>query len=313
MSVNKPYRASVPSEGQSQPPALQAVIPMEKTGNATMRIVDGGPEAPATVSLPDPTQIVETHDPLTGEVTGGPESADNATAPAPASVPEADPDEIDDPRFKGKSKKEIFESYKNLERRAGEHAEEVGRTRKFFDEFVNRPQAAQPPAPQPVVQGLPTDDTELLNKLLTKPSEVLAALKNDLRADEQKRVQQGRMAQVQKDNDAIIKDPAFVEWVRNTIPPQLAYAADADPALFGFVVNQFKSTRAAPAPQSQAAHDPTVRRVPVGTAAPTPASARSSTPTFTRGELMEMQTKDPERYRKLQPEIMQAYREGRVR
>lgn len=253
-----------------------------------------------------------------------PPQATTEPAPAPAqepapAAPEATTDEVDDPRFKGKSKAEIYKAYQNLERLKGEHDAEVNNYRKLFAEKVLKPEMDKLNAP-PQPESSPDAETNLLNEILNSPSQfkkkTIAEAKQELLNELNGAARLNEIQQAKAAKQAIIDTPEFVNWLTSNVPQHVAAAADTDPATFNFIMKSyetFSGTAAAPAKPTEPQPD---RRVPIGPAAGVPAA--SATPgtkpvIFRQSELAEMMLYRPEEYARRQPEILAAYREGRIK
>ena len=241
-------------------------------------------------------------------------------------------EDIEDPRFKGKSKKDVYEAYKNLERLKGEHDAEVSAYRRLYEEKVLKPEMEQrnKAQAQPVAAATVSDDDDasLLNEMLSTPSlfakkirdQAKQELFNDLNRAANAQTVQAKMAEA---NDVISK-PEFRAWLVANVPQHVATQADTDPATLQFILNSYKQTLAPAAaanpdvpatqivPASVAAPLPpnVDRRYPVGSAVGVSAASRStSTATFTLGQLADMQLNRPDEYARRQPEIMAWYTE----
>lgn len=270
--------------------------------------------------MPDP-------EPTAPEATTEP--APTAPAPEASAAPattDTAPDDVDDPRFKGKSKAELYKAYQNLERLKGEHDSELGNYRKLFMENVLKPQFEKPPAAPAADAPKPDDETTLLNEILTSPSsfkrktvqqakeEVISELTGAARMNE---VQQAFAAK-----KAVIDDPKFAAWLTSNVPQHVAAAADTDLNTFNFIMKSYElangapAASAAPAPAAQPGTPAPDRRIPIGPAAGVPAAsaAPAAKPViFKQAELAEMMLYRPEEYARRQPEILAAYREGRIK
>lgn len=245
-------------------------------------------------------------------------------APATTETPESD--EIDDPRFKGKSKVELYKAYQNIERLKGEHDAEVSMYRKLFAERVLKPEmdaAAKPAKPA----ENPDDPTAALSEILTNPIErekkVIARAKQELMAELAGVARMNEVQQAFAAKQAIIQSPEFKEWLTSNVPQHIAAAADQDINTFNFIMKSYEmasgaaaAPTSAPGPSSPTAPAPD-RRIPVGPAAGVPAASAapgSSKPVvFKQAELAEMMLYRPEEYARRQPEILAAYREGRIK
>jgi hypothetical protein len=287
--------ASVVSEGNITEP--EPLPPQEQPPQAT------------TEPAPAPTQ----------EPAPAPESA------APKATTETGTtDEVDDPRFKGKSKAEIYKAYQNLERLKGEHDSELSNYRKLFMEGVLKPQFEKPAAPEtPAPAPAATTDTDLLNEMLTNPSQfqkkTVAQAKQELLNELNGAARLNEIQQAKNAKQAIIDTPEFVNWLTSNVPQHVAAAADTDPTIFNFIMKSyeaFSGVAAAPAAPAKPTEPQPDRRVPIGPAAGVPAASASpgTKPViFKQSELAEMMLYRPEEYARRQPEILAAYREGRIK
>ena len=260
-------------------------------------------------------------------------------APQGQAVPQAEPaapgpdDDVEDPRFKGKSKKDVYEAYKNLERLKGEHDAEVSAYRRLYEEKVLKPEMEQrnKTQAQPVVAAPANseDDATLLNEMLSTPSlfakkirdQAKQELFNDLNKAANAQTIQAKMTAAQD----IISQPEFGKWLVANVPQHIAIQGETDPATFQFILNSYKQTLAPAAPIDQTAQATPVaqaapvvapmpanvdRRYPVGSAVGVPAASRTtSAPSFTLGQLADMQLNRPDEYARRQPEIMAWYKE----
>lgn len=254
-------------------------------------------------------------------------------APEPKQPEQPAPEDVDDPRFKGKSKKEVYESYRNLERLQGEHAQELKTYKTLYEQQVLKPQMeaaqkARNPQPEPPP---PTDPSAVLNEMLTDPvkyeRKMIERAKRELFND---LTQASTVAQAQQEaaaNQALFQTPEFQEWEKVNLTPALVQQASTDARVVKFIVNAFKASHptAAPAPapvqpetspQEPATPAPVVpsapapdRRIPLGNAMGAPAAGKPATPgpKFTTAQLARMQIEDPEQYARRQPEILEWY------
>ncbi len=259
-----------------------------------------------------------------------PAEAPQGQAPAAQEVAPVETDEIDDPRFKGKGKKAVYEAFRNSERLIGEHSAEVATYRKLYEEQILKPQIearikGQQPEQQPVN---PQDDTALLNEMLTSPTKFAKKLRDDakreLMEDLVSKANAATVQQAKSSQQEIIASPEFRTWLVSNVPQHLAVQADNDPATLQFVLNSYKAFK----PTAEASQEPSAeqtasanpvpptrplpanvdRRIPVGNAVGVSAASRTSpAPAFTLGQLAQMQLHRPDEYARRQPEIMAWY------
>jgi len=272
----------------------------------------GMPDNPPVEVPPSAVSPAPTADPQT------------STPTEPAAEPPAatDPDEVDDPRFKGKSKKDIFESLRHAERLIGRQGEELGHMRRFVDTHV-RPQQVQPPKPSQ------EENQALLKEMLENPTAFVQRTQAAALAQVQGVIVQAELARIRNENQAIMQDPAFANWLQ-TVPPHLIQAADQDPQLSAFIFNQYRTANAsapppaaspaqpaAPAPSPASPGMPSLaQRSRVMAAAASPGGAARpnvSTPAFTRSQIRKLMAENPAEYERLLPQIVAAHREGRVK
>jgi hypothetical protein len=247
-----------------------------------------------------------------------PPAQDPATPPTVPSVP--NPEEIDDPRFKGKTAKEIYDSLRNLESDHGRLANEVGQYRKMFAPNNLQP-TQQAPQPNPV------NEADLVAKFLTKPSEVMNQIENSIFAKINANNQRSRLEALASENSQLLQDQKFLGWVQKSVPRGLIEEADRDPDKFQFLVNQYRATgtlTSAPQnippvipsnpPQSPASPVSRTVAVPSVAATGTGNSSRAPGPTvWSRKEILNMHLNNPQEYARNVNEIQKAYAEGRIR
>jgi len=121
------------------------------------------------------------------------------------------------------------------------------------------------------------------------------------------------------DVEAIVKDLDFQKWVMESVPRQDMWqkASAGDFNYADELFSQYKSLHGIKMEQQkEIARTEKERELNAATAVASGASqdaVSKGKPTYKRSELIRLQLEDPRRYADLQPEIYQAYKEGRVR
>ena len=222
-------------------------------------------------------------------------------------------------KFRGKTLEDVAKSYLELEQQFGKQGQELGELRKLTDAYllseVNRREPKQEPTP---VEDISTfDDSDPVVKEARKLVEKeLSPFKQEL-AELKREKFVAKLSQKHADFETIVQDKSFQDWVMESPvrvelfkKADLAFDVDSATELFNIWKERTgretdrqakEETRVA----TNAAFDK-ARMETTSTDEPSPKKK------YRRADLIELRQRQPDRYRALEAEIMQAYREGRI-
>jgi hypothetical protein len=241
--------------------------------------------------------------------------AEEVKAEEPKPAPEI-PDKL-----RGKSMDDLIKMYQEAEKLIGRQAQEVGEVRKLADELIKRQIATNKVEPKEAVEedtDFFADPVKAVNKAVATHPAIQQA---QVAAAQLARMQTAnRLAQSHPDYTQVIADPEFADWVKESSVRQRLYAAadqqfDFDSA--NELLTNFKALkRVKQETVNQAAQqlkEQNEKTLKAATVTLDGGTGETSKKIYRRADLIRLQMNDPERYLNLQPEIMQAYAEGRVR
>jgi len=228
-------------------------------------------------------------------------------------------------KYRGKSLEEIIRMHQEAEKLIGRQAQEVGEVRKLADELIKRQlDTKQSPEPNVAKEDEEVDWFEnpekAVQKAVDKHPTVVEAKQTLAQIQQQQFVQ--KLQASFPDFENTVSDPEFAQWIQSS-PVRLKLYAAADNFDFDSaaeLLNTWKLVKPAPVKQEQVAakevpaqvkadREKQMKAVAVDTGSP----GNVSTKIYRRADLIKLQLEDPDRYMELQPEIMAAYSEGRVR
>ncbi len=224
-------------------------------------------------------------------------------------------------KYKNKSVEDIIKMHQEAEKLIGRQAQEVSEVRKLADELLKR-QLSSSAAPE-IEQNAPEVDffenpQVAVKKAIESDPAVQEAKQVALELKRMKTAQQ--LASKHPDFGQIANDEGFQEWVKGS-KVRLSLYAKAD-AEFDFEaadellstykeLRQIKAQKETSAVQEagkqQKAQAMKAAAVDIG------GSGEVSKKIYRRADLIRLKMTDPSRYEALQPEIMAAYAEGRVK
>lgn len=244
---------------------------------------------------------------------------------ATVSNPEDTPDSIELPeKFQGKSMEDIIKSYQELEKEFGRKNNELGELRKLTDSILQQqlsePQSAfqfETPDPEIEFDDLINQPKEVIRTVLETDPEI-QAIKQELAAVKRNE-SLARLREQHPDADKLVVDPAFQTWVTASPTRQRMFQEansnfDADLAaeLFSMYKLAQQAGKQATEQMREEAADKAVADAKLETGR-TSTQANSSKPILSRAELIRLRIEDPQRFQAMEPQIMEAYAEGRVR
>lgn len=228
-------------------------------------------------------------------------------------------DEDDDlpEKYRGKSAKEIARMHQEAEKLIGRQANEVHEVRSLADQLIKQQlEKAQKPATQEVPQEVDFYDNPhqaVAKAVETHPDVVKAREAAAVVARMQFKEQ---LAAKHPDFQELVNDNGFAEWVKSS-PYRLQQYAQADTnsdlAAADDLLSTYKQLRQIQ--KAQAVDAGKEVREKQLKAATVDGGGTGETPRkiYRRADIIRLQITDPKRYADLQPEIMQAYAEGRVK
>jgi hypothetical protein len=231
-------------------------------------------------------------------------------------TPEVQEPEIPD-KYKGKSAEELVQMHQEAEKLLGRQSSEVGELRKVVDTYIQT-QLTQDrqEAPQEVEEvDWFTDPDKAVDRAIQNHPKIKEA-----EALTQQYKQSTAMAELQRkhpDMQQILQDANFAEWIKaSNVRTKLFVAADqqydhesAD-ELFSLWKERQNIVQQTAAVEQQARKQ-SVKAASTGNARGSTESAPKKI--YRRADIINLMRTDPDRYAALQPEIMKAYEEKRVR
>jgi hypothetical protein len=270
---------------------------------------------PQEEELQDQEQVTSTPEPTEQPV-------DNPEEVVNASPPEDVEPEIPN-KYKGKSLEEIVKMHQEAEKLIGRQAQEVGEVRKLADELIKRQLESKQTPDAKVAEEEDVDWFAEPEKAVRNAVDKHPAVK-EAQETVQRFKQQEFMTKLQTDFpdfQTTVADPEFAQWIQAS-PVRLRLYAAADNLDFDSaaeLLNTWKLVKPAPVeqkPQVQAV-SPEVKAdraaAMKAVAVDTGSTGNVSAKIYRRSDLIRLQLEDPQRYMDMQPEIMSAYAEGRVR
>lgn len=215
-------------------------------------------------------------------------------------------------KYRGKSVEDIVKMHQEAERLAGRHAQEVGELRKLADEYIKSnltPKGQEQEEPDFFV------DPQRAIKRTLETDPLIKSVAEKTKAIEAKLNKQA-LEQAHPDFNDIIDDEKFQQWVSESKYRMQLYQTannnwdfDAANELF----DTWKQLNKTVATEKETRKQE-VKRGSVGSGnATTDVDAGSTRKIYRRADIIKLMQTDPKRYSMLQPEIMKAYQEGRVR
>jgi putative ubiquitin-RnfH superfamily antitoxin RatB of RatAB toxin-antitoxin module len=218
-------------------------------------------------------------------------------------------------KYQGKSVDDIIRMHQEAEKLIGKQAQEVGEVRRLADDLIkqNLQSNHKPIVEEPEVDFFEDPQKAILNTVNRHP-DVLAA-KQATQEFKRMNIQQ-KLAATHPDFQQVVQDSGFTEWVKAS-PVRLGLYAKAD-GEFDFdsaneLLSTYKQLKQVQTKQV-AAVDNTARQQSLKAASvDVGGTGESSKKIYRRADLIQLRMRDPDRYEALQPEIMAAYAEGRIK
>ena len=220
-------------------------------------------------------------------------------------------------RFEGKTQEELLEIVREQDRRIGQQGNELGNLRSTFDAMAKAQSVPAQPEPEPVeeadffVDPQKAVDSRIANHPALREAQQMA----------QKLAYAQGLATLQQrhpDIQQVVADEKFKDWIKASPSRMRRYqyadqSGDVDEA--DDLVSTWKELNKTVA-TAKAAEKTAQKKAVKAASVSGPrgnADAASSKRVYRRADIRQLMKNDPERYESLQPEIMQAYAEGRVR
>lgn len=227
--------------------------------------------------------------------------------------PEADLPE----KYRGKSTRELIAMHQETERWAGTQSAEIGDLRQVVDQYIqsNLQSQAQPePEPEEQVDFFEDPDKAVQRAIDRHPTVQKA---NQAAQNFQQQTAMTTLQQRHPDMAEVMADPAFVNWVKDS-QVRTAMFVEADQNYNAVVADELFTLwkdRQNMVQQTQQV-ETQARKQQVKAAATGNTGGGGNAPTkriYRRADVIKLMKTDPERYEALSGELMQAYRDGRVR
>lgn len=227
-------------------------------------------------------------------------------------------------KFKGKTPKDIADSYVNLERELGRKAQEIGELRQLTDQIL-RQQISQPQT-KPSEPEL--DDTDFFVDPKAAIEKAVASHPKIRQFEEQTRfsIQQQQQAKAQRaeqafkekhgDFEDILKEEDFQKWVTSSpVRQQLFAQANANYDFYAGdeLFSTYKELRKVKQAQKEKQADETKASLRAASMPSGVSGQESSVKVYRRADLIRLKMTDPSRYDAMSDEILKAYSEGRVK
>jgi len=234
----------------------------------------------------------------------------------PVEEPEPVADNPDD-RFSGKSQDELLEIIREQDRRIGQQGNELGNLRSTFEAMASAQSVPAQPEPEPVEEA----------DFFVDPQKAVDARISNHPALQQAREMAQKLQYAQAlatlkqrhpDIEEVMQSEGFKAWVtanpsrvrRLQNADQSGDVDEADDLISTY--KQVTQTVNTAKRAEQQAQKKAVKNATVSGNRSNP-DAASSKRVYRRADIRQLMRSDPDRYDALQPEIMQAYAEGRVR
>jgi hypothetical protein len=226
------------------------------------------------------------------------------------------PEQEDDipERYRGKSAKDLIRMHQEAEKLMGRHSQEVGELRRVVDDFIKQ-QTVVKEAPKEEDVDFFTDPEKAIDARLAKHPKLIEAER--LNAELAKERALMALQKAHPDFSDIVQNDGFKEWVaKSKVRSELLNRADqrydfeaADELFTSWKERQemLKNTTAI----QQADRKTQLKQASTG--ATRGSGEPQSKKIYRRSDIVDLMRKDPDRYMALQPEIMAAYAEGRVK
>ncbi len=231
------------------------------------------------------------------------------------SVVKAEAPEIPD-KYRGKSLEDIVKMHQEAEKLIGKQAQEVGEVRKLADELLKQQLSKKEEAPTEEDNDIDffEDPKKAVTKAVEKHPDVVAAKEaaQRMRAMEL----QAKLKSKHSDMEQVVSNPEFVEWIKAS-PTRIRLYQQAD-AQFDLdaadeLLSTYKELRAVKAQQNKSDGAELRNQNLRAAAVDSGGTGETSRKIYRREDLIRLRITDPTRYEALQPEIMAAYAEGRVK
>lgn len=228
-----------------------------------------------------------------------------------------DTDDEDIPeKYRGKSIKDVIDMHLNAEKAMGRTNNELGELRKLTDQILQQQLGEDKAAAQKAKLDSDTllEDPDAAINSAVEANPRLKQLEAKLTARE--RADQLAAFNRQHPNaGALVNDPTFLAWV-DASPTRKRLLQQADQTFDYELASEILTTYEAlhPSNKEEAEQERQESKRAMSNAKPSASSAgKGKKRVYKRADLMRLRTVDPDRYEKLQPEILAAYAEGRVR
>ena len=223
-------------------------------------------------------------------------------------------------KYRGKTIHDIIKMHQNAEQELGRKGQELGDLRKLTDSVLSQSVNGKTDDKKDTSAQEGVDDLEFfenpkeaINKYLKQSPEIQAFREAQREKVAAKAVE--ALSNAHPDYQEVVNSEEFVTWVKGSktrmrlmIEADQRYDVDAANEL----LTAFKATRVRNDLSEQAS---ATRKKAMGDTGRGSMSRDSGSKqkVFSRLDLMRMKIEDPERYSAMQPEILRAYQEGRVK
>lgn len=225
-------------------------------------------------------------------------------------------------KFKGKSVEDIVNSYQELEKRFSQQGQDLGEQRKLIDQLLdlNKQNTSQTQERDESNNEVTYDDfvddpASAVNKAVKGPLSELEEKINQLTLEKKEM----EFAQKRPDFKETVKSQDFLNWVSaspyraNLFRQADQYDFNAADELFG-LWDEYSTINNSKHKQQEEEIDASKKEQLEKLSLESGGSkGNTSKKIFKRSEIVRLKIEDPQRYSEYEPEIRQAYAEGRVR
>lgn len=228
-----------------------------------------------------------------------------------------EPDELPE-KYRGKSVKEIVKMHEEAEKLIGRQGSDLGELRKLADKFILKELEQKAPKVEDTIDEVDffADPKAAVKKAIESSPEVQAAKAAalNMRKAETYATLERKYPGFMENT---VQDPEFQKWVMDS-KVRVELFSRADQAFDVDAAEELLSTwnerKARTESIKQTAAQETNRQVKAASTGVVGNSGEaSSRKVYRRADIIKLIQTDPDRYEALQPELMKAYAEGRVR